>query len=107
MAAQRVGKPALTKAELARGLHESLGLTLSQTGPLVDHVFEAIKDALADSGDGEVKITRFGTFKVRQKNARMGRNPNTRQDVLIEERKVLSFHASQVLKNQMKKEIRP
>ena len=101
MSPRRVRLPALTKAEVVKSVQEQVGVTNAQASVLVDQVFETMKDALADSPQGEVKITGFGTFHVRQKSARMGRNPRTMEDVVIEERKVLRFRCSQLLRNAM------
>ena len=104
MAKKRQVKQALTKAELARAVYEKVRLTQAEAGALVDVVFEVMKDAVADPDDGEVKVTRFGTFMVRQKGARPARNPRTMEEVMLRERRVLNFRMSQVLKAAVNKE---
>ena len=106
MATRRALQPALTKAEIVRAVQGQVGVTGAQAGVLVDHVFETIKEVLTDSDHGEVKITGFGTFHVRRKAARLGRNPRTMEDVVINERNVLRFRCSQLLRGAMNKESR-
>lgn len=106
MAHRRARQPALTKAEIVRAVQGQVGITGAHAGLLVDHVFEAMKEALAGPGHGEVKITGFGTFHVRRKASRLGRNPRTMEDVVIDERNVLRFRCSQLLRNAMNKESR-
>jgi integration host factor subunit alpha len=64
---------------------------------IVEQVFQIIKETLADGE--KVKISGFGNFVVREKNARKGRNPQTGQEILLEARRVLTFKPSLVLKN--------
>jgi integration host factor subunit alpha len=104
MATRSASQAALTKAEIVRAVQSQVGVTGAQAGVLVDHVFETIKESLVDGERGEVKITGFGTFHVRRKGARMGRNPRTMEDVVIEERSVLRFRCSQLLRSAMNKE---
>ena len=106
MATRLARQPALTKAEIVRAVQGQVGVTGAQAAVLVDHVFETIKDVLADPEHGEVKISGFGTFHVRRKSARMGRNPRTMEDVVIDERNVLRFRCSQLLRGEMNKESR-
>jgi integration host factor subunit alpha len=106
MATRRAPQPALTKAEIVRSVQGQVGVTGAQAGVLVEHVFEAIKEVLTDPEHGEVKITGFGTFHVRRKAARLGRNPRTMEDVVINERNVLRFRCSQLLRSAMNKESR-
>ncbi|HBO85210.1 MAG TPA: integration host factor subunit alpha [Deltaproteobacteria bacterium] len=68
-------------------------------GEVVDLVFETIKDALA-SGE-QVKLSGFGTFTVKQKRPRRGRNPQTGGDITITARKVLSFKSSHIMRDNM------
>ena len=87
----------LTKAKLAALLHQRVGVTKKEASDLVDEVFGLMRDQLS-SGD-KVKISGFGNFVVRHKNARKGRNPQTGQEILLDARKVLTFKPSLVLKN--------
>lgn len=89
----------LTKAEIADAINRKLGL--SQTGSLamVEAIMEKIGSAL-ELGEN-VKITGFGTFLLRDKGARVGRNPKTGDEALIAARRVLTFRAGQQLKDRV------
>jgi integration host factor subunit alpha len=89
----------LTKAEIAGAINRTLGL--SQTGSLamVEAIMEKMGSAL-ERGEN-VKISGFGTFLLRDKNARVGRNPKTGEEAPIPPRRVLTFRASQQLKDQI------
>ncbi len=87
---------ALTRADLAEALHQEIGVTRQDGAGLVERTLDLIVEAL---GQGEtVKLSGFGVFQVRSKNARMGRNPKTGAPARIEPRRVISFRASQVMK---------
>jgi len=86
----------VTRAQLAEAVYQEVGLSRSESSELVDAVLDEISEALVT--DGLVKISSFGTFAVRQKGERIGRNPKTGQEVPITPRRVLVFRASQVLK---------
>lgn len=86
----------LTKAELADLLFERVGLNKRESKELVDLFFAEICDAL-EQGE-TVKLSGFGNFQVRQKPQRPGRNPRTGELIPIAARRVVSFHASQKLK---------
>ena len=85
----------LTRADLADSVYQQLGLSYAESSELVDSAIEEILAAL-QRGE-EVKLSSFGTFDLRAKNARMGRNPKTKQEIPISARKVISFHASNIL----------
>ncbi len=87
----------VTRADIAESVYEEVGLSRSESSEFVDSVLDLMSDALA-SGDS-VKISSFGSFSVRQKNERIGRNPKTGVEVPITPRKVLTFRASHVLKD--------
>jgi integration host factor subunit alpha len=90
---------ALTKAELADILFDQVGLNKREAKELVDAFFEEIRIALVE---GElVKLSGFGNFQLRDKSARPGRNPKTGESIPISARRVVTFHASQKLKNQV------
>ncbi len=86
----------LTRADLAEAIYTQVGLSRNESSALLETVLERIAAAL--EGGEAVKISAFGTFMVRQKGQRIGRNPKTGVEVPILPRKVLSFRASQVLK---------
>lgn len=89
----------LTKAEIAGAINRNLGI--SQTGSLamVEAIMEKMGSAL-ERGEN-VKISGFGTFLLRDKNARVGRNPKTGEEAPILPRRVLTFRASRQLKDQI------
>lgn len=89
----------ITRAYLAETIHRQLGLSVSECAILVDELFEEIIAALAK--DGLVKLSSFGSFKVKQKKARVGRNPKTKEEAVISPRNVVTFHASALLKRKM------
>ena len=86
----------LTKAHLAELLFERVGLNKREAKDIVDTFFSEIRDALVQGT--EVKLSGFGVFQVRDKNARVGRNPKTGKPAAIDPRKVISFRASQIVK---------
>lgn len=86
----------VTRAHLAEAVYAQVGLSRNESAQLVETVLELIANALA--GGESVKISSFGTFAVRQKGRRIGRNPKTGVEVPILPRKVLVFRPSQVLK---------
>jgi len=87
----------MTKAEIVEQIYERVGFSKKEAAELVEKVFQIIKETLAEGE--KVKISGFGNFVVRQKNARKGRNPQTGQEILLEARRVLTFKPSLVLKN--------
>jgi len=87
----------VTRADLSEAVYEEVGLSRNESAELVESVLDEIADALVR---GEpVKISSFGSFAVRQKGQRVGRNPKTGEEVPILPRKVLVFRASHVLKD--------
>ena len=92
----------MTKADIIETVYEKLGgYSKREAAELVEIVFETLKDTLAKSE--KVKISGFGNFVVRDKKARMGRNPQTKKPIEISARKVLTFKPSQVLKATLNK----
>ncbi len=88
--------PALTKAMLSDMLFDQIGLNKREAKDLIDAFFDLISARLVDGED--VKISGFGNFSVRDKNPRPGRNPRTGELVMIDSRRVVTFHASPKLK---------
>jgi integration host factor subunit alpha len=86
----------LTRAQLAEAIYAQVGLSRNESAALLEAVLERIAAAL-EAGEA-VKLSAFGTFAVRQKGRRIGRNPKTGVEVPIEPRRVLTFRPSQVLK---------
>ncbi|MGN0894066.1 MAG: integration host factor subunit alpha [Succinivibrio sp.] len=90
---------ALTRAEIAERLINKLRMSKSNAQGLVDSFFEEIAQTLEQ---GEmVKLTGFGNFELKKKNARPGRNPKTGKEVTIAERTVTTFRAGQKLRNRI------
>src|SRR6201998_441979 len=89
----------VTRAQLSEAVYQEVGLSRNESAELVETVLNEISDALAR---GEmVKISSFGSFAVRQKGQRIGRNPKTGEEVPINPRRVLIFRASHALKDQI------
>ena len=89
----------ITKAELSDALFDQVGLNKREAKDLIDSFFETVSASL-DSGV-DVKISGFGNFPLREKSARPGRNPKTGELVPISARRVVTFHASQKLKDKV------
>ncbi len=93
----------VTRADLAEAVYEEVGLSRNESSDLVEAVLEEISQALI--GGDNVKISSFGSFSVREKSARVGRNPKTGVEVPILPRRVLVFRASHVLKDAINEEV--
>ena len=91
--------PALTKAELAEDLYAGIGLSKREYKEIVEAVFDLMSEGLVANDD--IKISGFGNFMVRKKTERPGRNPRTGEATLIAARRVVTFHASPKLKEQL------
>ncbi len=96
----------MTKAEIVQAVYTRLGgFSKKESSDLVDLVFETMKETL---GRGEkIKISGFGNFVLRDKRQRQGRNPQTGDPIVITERRVLSFKASQLLKQALNESASP
>jgi len=86
----------ITRAQLTEAVYQEVSLSRNESADLLESVLDMIADTLAN--DETVKISSFGSFSVRQKGQRIGRNPKTGEEVPILPRKVLVFRPSQVLK---------
>ncbi|HJU19853.1 MAG TPA: integration host factor subunit alpha [Stellaceae bacterium] len=89
----------VTRAQLSEAVYQEVGLSRNESAELVESVIAEIAGAL-ERGE-MVKISSFGSFAVRRKGQRVGRNPKTGQEVPISPRRVLVFRASHTLKNQI------
>lgn len=89
----------LTRMDLAEAVHNEVGLSRNDSADLVENVLTYISDSLV-SGES-VKISSFGTFSIRDKSARIGRNPKTGEEVPIHPRRVLSFRPSHLMKDRV------
>jgi integration host factor subunit alpha len=96
-------KMTLTKADLVEKVLDGSGLSKREAIDLVEHVFDQLKTTLAETG--KVKLSGFGNFVVRRKKARVGRNPQTGDEMMITARTVLTFKPSQVLKAMLNKDL--
>ncbi|MBC7466682.1 MAG: integration host factor subunit alpha [Bdellovibrio sp.] len=96
MAGQNIGHSTVTKADIVEKVYEKIGFSKKEASELVEMVFNSLKGTL-QNGD-KVKISGFGNFMVRGKNERIGRNPQTGEQIKISARRVLTFRPSQVLK---------
>ncbi len=92
----------MTKADIVEHIYERVGFSKKESAELVERVFDIIKDTLA-RGE-KVKISGFGNFVVREKNARKGRNPQTGEEIRLDARRVLTFKPSLVLKTVLNEE---
>lgn len=86
----------MTKADIVEKVFEKVGFSKKDVGAVIEEIFETIKTTL-ESGE-KVKISGFGNFTIRQKRARRGRNPQTGSEITIDQRRVMTFKASQLLK---------
>lgn len=90
----------ITKNELAQIVMENSDLKRTEAYKFVEDFFEIIIKSLEDGNP--VKITGFGNFILRDKNPRVGRNPKTKEEHIINARRVVSFRTSNILKNAIK-----
>ena len=89
----------VTRAQLAEAVYQEVGLSRNDAAVFVDGLLGEISQALVE--DESVKLSSFGSFQVRHKAERMGRNPKTGEEVPISPRRVLVFRASHVLKDKI------
>ena len=92
----------LTRMDLSEAVFREVGLSRNESADLVESVLEKICKSLV-VGE-QVKISSFGTFSIRQKNARVGRNPKTGQEAPIPPRRVLTFRPSHLVKDRVSEE---
>ncbi len=89
----------LTRMDLSEAVFKQVGLSRNESAELVETVLNHISDALVQGNN--VKISSFGTFSVRDKNERVGRNPKTGEEVPITPRRVLTFRPSHLMKERV------
>jgi integration host factor subunit alpha len=94
-----MGERTLTRMDLSEAVFREVGLSRNESADLVESVLRHVSDALA-SGE-TVKISSFGTFSVRDKGPRVGRNPKTGEEVPIQPRRVLTFRPSHLMKDRV------
>lgn len=95
------GRETLTRADLAESLNGKVGLSRAESARIVESILDMMCDALARGEN--VKISGFGTFVLRDKSERVGRNPKTGVEVPITSRRVLTFRPSQIMREQVSK----
>ena len=93
-------KKTWTRNDIIEAISDNVGLSLSDSSEIIEEIFEFILSEL-EKGD-DVKISSFGTFSVRHKKSRIGRNPKTGVEAAISERNVVTFTSSNVLKSTFK-----
>lgn len=89
----------LTRAEISEAIHKKLGVSRAEALAMVESILQKMCDALSEGEN--VKISGFGTFLLRDKGERIGRNPKTGVEVPITPRRVMTFRASQMLKDRI------
>lgn len=87
----------LTRADLSDAVYQEIGLSRAESMQMVEAVLDIMSDAIVAGQN--VKLSSFGSFIVRSKGGRVGRNPKTGQEVPIEPRRVLTFRPSQVMRD--------
>lgn len=93
----------MTKADIVEAIYEKVGFSKKEAADLVEMVFETIKETL-EQGE-KIKISGFGNFVVRRKQPRVGRNPQTGEEITITDRRVLTFKPSAVLKESLNEDL--
>ncbi len=94
-----MGGKTLTRADLADAVVQRVGLSRNESQELVDTVLAGICTSL--EGGDPVKLSSFGSFGLREKGERVGRNPKTGEEKVISPRRVLVFRASNIMKNKI------
>jgi len=93
----------LTRKHLANAIHDQLGFSKQISAEIVDDFFEQIKNALL--AEENVKLVQFGSFKLRRKTPRVGRNPKTGETIEITSRSMVSFKPSKSLRDRINRSI--
>ena len=94
------GGTALAANDIIEAISDNAGLSLSDSSTIIEEIFELILSGLENGED--VKISSFGTFSVRHKKIRIGRNPKTGVEAPIKARNVVTFNSSNILKSKFK-----
>ena len=89
-----------TRNDIILSINNNVGIPMSLASKLVEDIFKTIMSEFKNGND--VKISSFGTFKVKHKKMRIGRNPKTGVEFIISARKVVTFNASNILKTKIK-----
>jgi integration host factor subunit alpha len=89
----------MTKSDIVEALHQRVGFSKKRSAEVVSMILDLIREGL-ENGE-KIKISGFGNFEIRKKESRKGRNPQTGEEIIISERRVLSFKPSQILKERL------
>lgn len=89
----------ITRADLSEAVYQEVGLSRNESAQLVEVILEEVSQALV--GGQNVKLSSFGSFLLRDKNGRVGRNPKTGEEVPIDPRRVLVFRPSQMMRDRV------
>jgi len=89
----------MTKADIVENVYKKVGFSKKDSAELVELIFKIMKETLSDGS--KIKISGFGNFVVREKQERVGRNPQTGEAIKISARRVLTFKPSQILKDEL------
>ena len=89
----------LTKKEIINSIYMQLGYSKNLIENIIEDIFDILLESLKENG--KVKISNFGTFTLRHKKSRIGRNPKTKKETVISERNVVLFKPSKSLKNKI------
>lgn len=89
----------ITRADLSEAVYQEVGLSRNESAQLVEEVLEEVSNALVNGQN--VKLSSFGSFLLRDKNGRVGRNPKTGEEVPIDPRRVLVFRPSQMMRDRV------
>ena len=89
----------LTKKEIINSIYMQLGFSKKLIENILEDIFDVLLESLKEKG--KVKISNFGTFILRHKKSRIGRNPKTKKEAIISDRNVILFKPSKFLKNQI------
>jgi len=89
----------ITRADLSEAVYQEVGLSRNESAQLVEVILDEISDALVNGQN--VKLSSFGSFLLRNKNGRIGRNPKTGEEVPIDPRRVLVFRPSQMMRDRV------
>ena len=92
----------MTKSDIVETVYQNVGFTKKRAAEVVNLILDSMKEALEDGQ--KVKISGFGNFEIRNKDARKGRNPQTGAEITITERRVMTFKPSQVLKDRLNRD---
>ena len=96
-----MSKNTVTRAQLGEAVYQQIGLSRIESVELIESILKFMSESL-ERGES-LKLSSFGSFSVRKKNKRIGRNPKTGEEVLISPRKVIVFRPSQILKSRINK----